>query len=243
LAAVPIQFPGFTHVTKCLVREQEFYLTYDLPFRTCLYIDCLPYLTAVTGDRFFFDYYKLMIQTQLAYQNLPPKKQSFDIGLWWDDSGADPADELGEPNVNYIVEFCSLFLESINSPHAYRYVGGPDWGIGLDYDLAFTPRFDPKEPCVISSSSRLEDVQWDARSRTLRATLSGQPGDVGQFVVGWQPGRYPASSIRPLLDGQSIPNEHCHPTRLAGRDAVEIDYTLKGVSTGLEIPFPAPIPN
>ena len=189
------------------MREQEFYLTYDLPFRTCLYIDCLPYLTAVTGDRFFFDYYKLMIQTQLAYQNQPPNLQSFDIGLWPDASGANPSDELGETNVNYIVEFCSLFLESVNSPNAYRYVGGPDWGIGLDYELGFSPQFDPKGPWVVSSSSQVADVRWDAQARTLGVTLSGHAGDAGQLVVGWQPGRYSAAEIRPLVDGQPVANK------------------------------------
>lgn len=34
LVTIPVQFPGFKHVTKGLVREQDFYLTYGLPFRT-----------------------------------------------------------------------------------------------------------------------------------------------------------------------------------------------------------------
>ena len=242
-ATIPVQFPEFKHVTKGLVREQDFYLTYDLPFRTCLYIDCLPYLTAVTGDRFFFDYYKLMIQTQLAYQNLPPNLQSFNIGLWPDASGANPADELGETNANYVVEFCSLFLESVNSPNAYRYVGGADWGIGLDYTPAFTPQFDPKGPAVISSTSRLDDAHWDAPSRTLRATLSGQAGDVGQLVVGWQPGRYSVAELRLLVDGQPVANEHRHAVRRGDRETLAMDYVLRSASAQVAILFPPAVPN
>lgn len=238
LATIPLQFPEFKHVTKGLVREQEFYLTYDLPFRTCLYIDCLPYLTAVTGDRFFFDYYKLMIQTQLAYQNQAPNLQSFNIGLWPDASGANPSDELGEEKVNYIVEFCSLFLESVTSPNAYRYVGGPDWGAGLDYELTFTPQFDPKGPCVISSSSQLADARWNAQTRTLEVTLSGYTGDSGQLVVGWQPGRYVAAEIRPQIDGRSIPKEKIHSARRGDREALAIDYVLQKVPTRIDIVFP-----
>ncbi len=238
LATIPVQFPGYQHVTRGLVREQEFYLTYDLPFRTCLYVDCLPYLTTVTGDRFFFDYYKLMIQTQMAYQNQPPLMQSFNIGLWWDASGADPSDEPGEPNVNYIVEFCSLFLESVTSPNAYRYAGGPDWGIGLDYDLTFTPQFNNAGPYVVSSTSRLDDARWDPKARILQARLSGQPGDAGQLVVGWQPGLYSASAIRTQIDSEPSPDECCHAICIGNREALAVDYTLPRGARTICIEFP-----
>ena len=238
LATIPVQFPEFQHVTKGLVREQEFYLTYDLPFRTCLYIDCLPYLTAVTGDPFFFDYYKLMIQTQMAYQNRPPRMQSFDIGLWWDASGADPSDELGEPNVNYIVEFCSLFLESVTSPNAYRYVGGPDWGVGLDYDLGFKPQFDPAGPYVVSCASRLEDARWDPGTRTLRARLSGSGGRCRAARRRLATRPLFGNRHRALIDSQPAANEHCHEVRRGDRNALAIDYVLRGGPLTINVVFP-----
>jgi hypothetical protein len=61
----------------------------------------------VTQDRFFIDFYKMLIQTQHFYQSRKGL-QSFNIGLWWDNTGANPRDETGEPDVNYIVEFCSM---------------------------------------------------------------------------------------------------------------------------------------
>ena len=113
------------------------------------------------------------------------------------------------------------------------------WGIGLDYDLPFKPQFDPKGPCVISSSSQLDNAGWDAQSGTLRAILSGQASDSGQLVVGWQPGRYAVAEIRPVIDGEPIANGHSHPMRRGDQEALAIDYVLRAPSTEIHIAFPA----
>jgi hypothetical protein len=243
LMAVPTQFSEFKHVTKGLVREQEFYVTYDLPFRTCLWIDGLAQLSALSGDRFFADYYKLMVQTQLAYQNLPPQMQSFNIGLWWDASGADPADNVGEVGVNYIVEFCSLFLESVTGPGAYRYVGGPDWGVGLDYELKFQPQFDPAGPYVAGSRHRLDDAHWDPDSKTLHAKISGPPDAAGQLLVGWRPtDRYRLAGIHASVDGKPAATNPLRPgtaiARPGEQGGVSISYTLKDSTASIEVVFP-----
>ncbi len=234
LVAIPVQFPEFKHVTKALVREQDFYPSYDLPFRTCLYVDGFPYLSAVTGDRFFMDLYRLMIQTQMAYQNTPPRMQSFDIGLWWDPSGADPKDEVGELNDNYIVEFCSLFLESVTSPHAYRYVGGPDWGQGLDYELLSAPRFEKGGPYVISSSGRLSGTSWSSGTKTLRATVGGS----GMLTLGWERGRYPAGPTRVLIGGKPAAPEQLRRASQGGRDVLSIGYRPARDTVSIEVSFP-----
>jgi len=237
LVSIPIQFPEFKHVTKGLVREQDFYVTYDLPFRTCLYIDGFPYLSEVTGDRFFADFYRLMIQTQMAYQNSPPRFQSFDIGLWWNDSGAEPRDATGEEGSNYIVEFCSLFLESVTSPGFARYVGGPDWGVGLDYDLNFTPAFERNGPYVTSSSSRLTGASWDAQSRILRVTLSGQAGTTEKLALGWTPGHCSAERMRALLNGKPIAPQKTTRSSPKDKEVYCLSFLQEAAESNLEIVF------
>jgi hypothetical protein len=220
LVTIPVQFSGFGHVTKGLTREQDHYLTYDVPFRTSMFIDCYPYLSLITQDRFFIDFYKMLIQTQMAYQypNEWPRLglQSFDIGLWWDASGANPRDEVGEPEVNYIVEFCSLFLESVTSPNAYRYVGCPDWGVGLDYDLSFTPDFKEGQPYLISASTEVTTAHWDAQSRSLSVRLNGEAGNSGLLNVKWNVERYPLADIRVEMNGQVISYEQCEYSENTG---------------------------
>lgn len=208
LVTIPIQFPGFKHITKGLTREQDHYLTYDIPFRTTLFVDCYPYLSRITQDRFFIDFYKMLIQTQHAYQYPTDKSyrmglQSFDIGLWWDESGAEPRDEVGEPDINYIVEFCSMYLESVTSPNAYRYVGGPDWGVGLDYDIAFAPDFE-KNLYVASASTILKSALWSPQERSFDAVLEGETGLSGVLSVKWDTIQYPVSTVQIEIDSKMI---------------------------------------
>jgi len=241
LVTIPIQFPGFKHVTKGLTREQDHYLTYDIPFRTTLFVDCYPYLSMITQDRFFIDNYKMLIQTQMAYQH--PDKcrrrkrglRSFDIGLDWDESGAEPCDEIGEPDVNYIVEFCSMFLESVNSPNAYRYVGGPDWGVGLDYDLAFTPDCKEGDPYVVSASTNLNSVEWDEQSKVLSAELKGEIGSGGNLNIKLDTKRYPLNKIKVEIDGQLIGKKQYHYN--TDIEMLMINYTHDRPSLDIRISF------
>jgi hypothetical protein len=187
LTTVPIQYPGFKHVTKGLTREQDNYTSYDVPYRCTILIDCLPYLSRVTRDRFFMDFFKMQLQTQHAYQH-PEESglQSFDIGLWWDASGgAEPVDEIAEPGINYISEFCSMYLESVTSPNTYRYVGGTDWGVGLDYDLPFTPNSGENGLFVAAATSSVTAATWDAKHKTLTVVLQAKSGRKGElFILG-----------------------------------------------------------
>jgi hypothetical protein len=203
LINIPVQFPGFKHVTKGLTREQDHYLTYDIPFRTTLFNDCFPYLSLITQDRFFIDFYKMLIQTQHAYQHPADKGfQSFDIGLWWDASGSQPRDEIGEPDINYIVEFCSLYLESVTSPNAYRYVGGPDWGVGLDYDITFTPGSGKDKPYVASASTNVTSAGWDSKTNALAVTLQGEVGSKGVLNINWAVNKESAGNFVVKINGK-----------------------------------------
>jgi len=205
LTTIPIQYPGFKNVTKGLTREQDYYLTYDVPYRGTLLIDCFPYLSMITQDRFFMDYFKMTIQTQHAYQH-PAEKgmQSFDIGLWWDSTGANPRDEIGEPDINYIVEFSSMYLESVTSPNAYRYVGGPDWGVGLDYDLAFKPDSKKGEPFIASASTNVTSVKWDAKKKSLTTNLEGDIGKKGILNIKWIADKDLAKSGKVAINGIKV---------------------------------------
>jgi hypothetical protein len=213
-------------VTKGLTREQDHYLTYDVPFRTTLFVDCYPYLSMITQDRFFIDFYKMLIQTQHFYQ-YPAEKgfQSFNIGLWWDESGAEPRDLVGEPDINYIVEFCSMYLESVTSPNAYRYVGGPDWGVGLDYDLAFKPDFKKDEPYIASTSTDLTSAKWDAKGKTLAITLQGEVGDNGILNIKWVADKDLTKSCKVEINGEILDKKILNYN--TSQNMLTVNYTHK----------------
>jgi hypothetical protein len=131
-----------------------------------------------------------------------------------------------------------MFLESVTSPYAYRYVGGPDWGQGLDYDLSFTPHFDKQGPWVISSSSRLSDVTWVPGTKTLRAVLEGHAGDHGTLAVGWEPGRFSSKQVSVLIDGKAPAAGQCRQESQNGRELLYIEYAQERDTTPVEISFP-----
>ena len=200
LCQIPIQYPEYKHVTKGLIKEQDFYGTYDVPFNTTRLFDCLPYLTVITGDPFYMKLYKLLIQTQLAYQAVDRKYPAFYIGLDWKE-----VDEYGEKDTAFIVEFAgSMLLESVNSPYAYRYVGGRDWGIGLDYELPFKPNFGPKDPYVIYASSRVLAASWNRENLCLKVVLNGPVGSSGVLGVKWNADLYPIEKTRIQEDSKIV---------------------------------------
>jgi hypothetical protein len=206
LVNIPVQFPGFKHVTKGLTREQDHYLTYDHPFRCTLLMDCYPYLSLMTNDRFFMDFYKMLIQTQHAYQHPADKGfQAFNIGLWWEKTGgAEPRDEVGEEGENFIVEFASMYLESVTSPNAYKYAGGADWGVGLDYDLNFTPNSGKEGLYVAAASSKVENNSWDAKKNTLTVKLQNKTGMKGMLFVSSNSGESLEKNCQVKINGKII---------------------------------------
>lgn len=224
LITIPVQFPGFKHVTKGLTREQDHYLTYDIPFRTTMFNDCYPYLSMVTGDRYFIDFYKMLIQTQHAYQHQVDSALggAFDIGLWWEESGAEPADALGEEDINYIVEFSSMYLESVTSPNAYRYVGGPDWGVGLDYDLSFKPEFRKKGPYIASSTSTCSGGTWNEASGELVVKLEGKTRYKGTLNIKCTEGLDPLKNATVVVNGKKVAKSNLHFNK--DRNILTIDY-------------------
>jgi hypothetical protein len=117
LGTIPVQIPGYKHVTKGLSFEQDFYQTYDIPFRVCSLIDGLPLLSEATGDPFYVEYFTMLLQTQFYYQAIDTDYPSFYIGLWMPTKETDgnPLDEIGETDMCYMVEWPFMFLESLRS--------------------------------------------------------------------------------------------------------------------------------
>ncbi len=202
LTSVPIQLRGYRHVTKGLQREQDFYSCYDVPFRSNEVIECLPYLSKVTGDPFFMGIYRMMIQTELHYQAIDKNFPGFYIGLKPDETGREPIDELAEERVGYIVRFAAFFLGSVNSPSAYRYVGGEGWGIGLDYNLPFNPSLGLDAPYVLSASTMVRDMSWNPESTMLSILLYDKHGRAGTLEVKWRPESHPILSAMIEIDGK-----------------------------------------
>ena len=111
LTSVPVQMPGFKHITKGLQKEQDFYSAYDVPFRSKENIDYLPYLSKITGDPFFMKFYRMLIQTELHCQAADQPFPAYYIGLESDSTGREPIDKIAEEKVGYIVKFASTFSE------------------------------------------------------------------------------------------------------------------------------------
>ncbi len=164
---VPIQIPGFTHATKGLVREQDFYSAYDLPMRINDYVDCLPYLSKVTGDPIFMQFFKIILQTEMDYQEKLNPYKGIHIGLECSYDGREPIDKVGERNSVYIIRFAALFLKAVRSPIAYQYVGGPDWGIGLDYNLPFNPCLGDDMPYILSCTGMVRNYSYEPDRKQL----------------------------------------------------------------------------
>ena len=199
LTTIPIQYPGYKHITKGLWREQDFYSCFDVPFRGNEIIDCLPFLSKVTGDPFFMKYYRMLIQTQLHYQAIDKPYPAFYIGLKNDNTGREPVDELAEENVAYIIRFAAVFLESVNSPYAYRYVRG----IGLDYDPPCRD-LGPNAPNVISASTMVREISWDSKAKILFIILYDRNKRAGTLDIEWRPDLYPISEAKVEIDGKII---------------------------------------
>lgn len=178
LCMIPTQYSDYTHLTKGLIKEQDTYSTWDVPFNTTRMIDCLPYLTVITDDTFYMDFYRFILQVQMAYQAVDTKYPAFYIGLDWIEK-----DTIGEGDVAYISEFAGcIFLDSINSPYCYRYVGSDAFSIGLDYTPDFSPELKGSGFHSVFSTCKVEKCRWNTETGGLEVELSGEPGR--QYYIG-----------------------------------------------------------
>lgn len=204
MCVTPIEIEGFRHGTRTLVREQDFYSMYGILIRGNDFIDALPYLSKVSGDPFFMQFYRIIIQNQMDYQAVDKPYPGFHIGLDCDATGRRPVDKFAEGNSGYIVRFASLFLKTVNSPIAYRYVGGEGWGLGADYNLAFNPDFGARAPYVLSASTTVRDISWNLEKKVLTVFLYDTSRRQGSLEVKWRPELYPVSAVTIEMDGKQV---------------------------------------
>lgn len=203
---VPIDIPGYTHGTRGLMREQDFYSAFDIPLKINDYADCLPYLSKVTNDPFFMQYFKIILQTEMDYQETKNEYQGFHIGLQSDYDGKTPIDVVAEGKSVYIIRFASLFLKSVRSPISYQYVGGKDWGVGRDYQLPFTVDKGIRLPYIICSTAMVRNISWYESLRSLRIWGYDTEHKDAHFEIDCHDCAYPIeSAVVKLGDHQTIP--------------------------------------
>lgn len=202
-AVIPVQIPGFTHETRGLVREQDFYSAYDLPMRINDYVDCLPYLSKVTGDPLFMQFFRIILQTEMDYQEKNFDYKGIHIGLECSYEGREPIDKLGERNSVYIIRFAALFLKAVNSPLNLMYVGGPDWGIGLDYNLPFNPCIGKDMPYILSCTGMVRNLTWDPDNKIIHIWTYDTENDSTTLELVWNSCPFPVENAKIITsDGE-----------------------------------------
>ena len=194
-SVVPVDLEGFSRRTRSLVREQDFYSIYGVLVRGNDSIESLPYLSKITGDPFFMLFYRIILQTQMDYQAFNRPYAGFHIGLECDFTGRNPIDKVAEGNSGYIVRFASEFLKSVNSPLAYRYVGGEGWGLGADYHLAFDPALGQGAPYVLCASTMVRNLVWDSKKKELSILLYDTEHAQGEVEICFDPALYDPERI------------------------------------------------
>ena len=201
LASVPVQIQGYDFFTTGLVREQDFYSAYDLPMRVNDYIDCLPYLSVLTGDPFFMQFMRIILQTEMDYQDRTNKYQSFHIGL---ESGYDartPQNKMAETVNIFILRFAPTFIKSVSGPFSYQYVSNGKWAFGRDYYLPFTC---PPEgaPYVQASTNMIRNQSWDAAGKQLHIWAYSRETSDGVVIVKCNtPGGFSGSAATVTVEG------------------------------------------
>ena len=232
LTMVPIEIPGFKYGTRGLSREQDFYSTFDVPFRIDEFNDCLPYLSKVTGDPFFMQFYRILLQTQMDYQEREKPYAGFHIGLECNTNGREPLNKLAERNSCYIVRFASMFLKSVSSPMCYRYVGGEGWGFGIDYNLPFIPDFGPAAPYVMSCTSMVRNITWETERQVLEVLVYDKKAKQGILEVKWTSLIQKISNIKIDINGEvsSASDYYIESTQ-----TIRIPYQSKDPSCNIRI--------
>ena len=218
LERMPVEMPRFTHGTRGLLEEQNIWPMYDVPWAS-VSNRAFAYLADITGDRFYADYYKLLIQTQLSYQQVDEKYAFFASVLgrtpdlkkaaFGEVSAASsrrPYDRLqekvGDKIGVWLIWYTSFFLEDMKAPYMYSYFGGKDWGVGMDYELPFKPEFGD-HPYVAAATTRLTSAGWDAKRQSLYAILNGEAGSGGSLKVKWDAAKYPTAGVTVVVDGKA----------------------------------------
>jgi hypothetical protein len=237
LTKMPVQMPGFIHSTKGLVEDQAIWPDYDCPWIN-MSNRVFPYLALLTGDPFYAEYYRLLIQTHMSFQHYEDKYPFFSSVLASTPDlrelpfGQVPAavsrrpyDRFAETiqgkNGVWLIWATSYFLEEMTAPDMYSYFGGKDWGVGLDYDLPFRPNFG-ENPYIMAASTELTSAGWDEMEHSLYAFLNGAVGSAGTLKIKWDAVKYPPTRLIVELNGTPLGKSKWRYD--SSDDSITVDY-------------------
>lgn len=165
----PIDMPGFTHPTRGLMREQDFYCCFDSALVISAHSVGLPYFAKAAQDPAFMQFYAIAMQTLLSLQEKNDRYHGIHLGLEADTDGLTPTDKVAEGKHVYIsMGFGMGILASMLNPLHYRYTGGKDWGVGMDYRVDFS--FDDLKdvPYVTACSSVIRQIGFNPETSVLQ---------------------------------------------------------------------------
>jgi hypothetical protein len=237
LTRVPVEMPGAEHAARGTLEEQTIWPMYDLPWAS-VSNRAFAYLALLSDDPFYANYYKLLIQTQLSFQQYDEKYPFFasvlartpdlkkvPFGQVAPASGRRPYDRLQETIEGkigvWLIWYTAYFLEDMKAPYMYDYFGGRDWGVGMDYTLPFKPAFGDN-PYVTAATTRLTSAGWDAQQHSLYAVLNGEAGSSGSLRLRWDPVKYPPARVTVEVNGKSAAAGTWHYD--AGDQSLTVEY-------------------
>lgn len=196
---MPVNMPGFHYQTKGIIEEQNIWVFYDLPwpFNSS---SGLARMARTLNDKFYAEYYKLAIHTQLEFAHLGEKHPFCSQVLGAAAETRAPIDRFAEivdgKHGIWITGYSTLFIRDMLGPDTYFYMGGNSWGVGIDYELDFKPDFSGAPFWLTACTSRVYGLQWTKDS--FSAELRGLLRDDCEIVLHVEA---PVSTVRMQVDG------------------------------------------
>ena len=199
MGRMPVNMPGFHYQTKGIIEEQNIWVFYDLPwpFNSS---SGLARMARTLNDKFYAEYYKLAIHTQLEFAHLGEKHPFCSQVLGAAAETRAPIDRFAEivdgKHGIWITGYSTLFIRDMLGPDTYFYMGGNSWGVGIDYELDFKPDFSGAPFWLTACTSRVYGLQWTKDS--FSAELRGLLRDDCEIVLHVEA---PVSTVRMQVDG------------------------------------------
>lgn len=183
MGRMPINMPGYDMQTKGVIEEQNVWVFYDLPwpFNSS---SGLARMARVTKERFYAEYYKLAIHTQLEFAHLDMAHPFCSQVLGTCTDKRAPANRFAEivdgKHGIWLTGYSTLFIYDMLESYSYYYLAGENWGVGIDYELDFDPNFGG-ELFVSACSSRVRKLRISGGKIT--AELEGLAKPESQIII------------------------------------------------------------
>lgn len=183
MGRMPVNMPGYDMQTKGVIEEQNVWVFYDLPwpFNSS---SGLARMALTTKNPFYAEYYKLAVNTQLEFAHLDKEHPFCSQVLGTCEDKRAPANRFAEI-VNgkhgiWLTGYSTLFIYDMLADYSYYYLGGKDWGVGIDNEPDYNP-LDNESEYIAACRGRLVWAGWN--DGILEATIEGNPGDEGKIVL------------------------------------------------------------